>query len=57
MNISDGGRREVVVDDEVDAAEVDTPAHQLRADQYPDAAHTEAADHVVSLKINVGIVI
>lgn len=49
MNISDGGGREVVVDDQVDAAEVHAPAHELRADQHPDAAHAKAADHVVAL--------
>lgn len=48
--VGDGRGREVVVDDEVDSAEVDPATHQLRADEHPDAANTETAYHVVTLE-------
>ena len=49
VDVADGRRREVVVDDQVDTLEVDAAAHQLRADQHPDAAGAEALHHVVAL--------
>ena len=49
MDVADGRCGEVVVDDQVDAFEVDAATHQLGGYQHPDLASTETPHHVVSL--------
>ena len=38
VDVADSGGRKVVIDDEVDAFEVDAPAEELGANQDPDLA-------------------
>jgi hypothetical protein len=42
-------RGEVIVDDKVDALEVNAASHELGADEHPDAAGAECAHRVLSL--------
>ena len=50
VDVADGGGGEVVVDDQVDAFEVNTSTHQLCTHQHPHLALHEAAYCVVTLK-------
>lgn len=45
---SSGGK--VVVDNQVDALEVDSTRQQSRADQHPDLPRTETAHNIVPLR-------
>jgi hypothetical protein len=41
--------RKVIVDDKIDALEVNAASHELGTDEHPDAAGTEGAHRVLSL--------
>jgi len=41
--------REVIVDDKIDALEVNAASHELGTDEHPDAARPEGAHRVLSL--------
>lgn len=49
VDIAHGALREVVVDDELDALEVDAARHDVRADEAPHLALCEARDDLVAL--------
>merc|ERR1719237_1561686 len=51
VDVADGRRGKVVVDDEVDALEVDAATEQLGADQDPNVAGAEFSDRRVTLKL------
>lgn len=49
MNITLHRLREIVIDDKLDTLEIYTTRHQFRANEYPDIALLECADHALSL--------
>lgn len=49
VDVADSRGREVIVNDEVHALEVDAPPHQLRGDEHPDLAGSETLHDVVPL--------
>lgn len=50
MDVLDSSGWEVVVDDQVDALEVNTTGQKSSADQHPDLPRTETGNNIVSLK-------
>lgn len=50
MDVLDGSSWEVVVDDEVDAFEVNSSSQKSSADQHPDLPWTETGNNIVSLE-------
>jgi hypothetical protein len=49
VNVRNSRWREIVINHHIDALEIDTSAHQLGANEYPDFAHPEHFYNVVSL--------
>lgn len=49
MDVGDGRRWEIIVDDQIDALEIDATADELCADQHPDLALAERLDDLVAL--------
>lgn len=49
VDVAHGALREVVVDDQLDALEVDSPAHHVRADEHPDLSFRKLPHGPVAL--------
>ena len=49
VNVADGRLREVIVEDEIDALEINASAHEVSADEHPDVPFAERLHHTITL--------